>query len=86
MARFLFNTLEVKTPQYADVVFGGGGDVDFDFTCGFDFNEDRFIESIVYRYGDLWGSGLWDSMMWGGNTNRSRLIQMKGSGKFVQFF
>jgi hypothetical protein len=79
------NTLEVKTPQYADISFGGGGDVDFYFGCGFDFNEDRNIESIVFKYGDLWGVGIWDFMTWGGNTHRTKLIQMKGSGKFIQF-
>jgi len=78
------DTLEAKTPQYADIVFGGGGNVNFTFGYGFDFNEDRVIENIAYNSGSLWNIGLWDLMTWGGNTNLARFFQMKGSGKFIQ--
>lgn len=79
------NTLEAKTPQYVDLTFNGGGDVNFKFGYGFDFNEDRVIEDISYSSGSIWGTGLWDSMTWGGNSNLAKFIHMKGSGKFFQY-
>jgi len=79
------NTLEAKTPQYADLVFNGGNDLNFKFSYGFDFNSDRINESLTYNSGSIWGTGLWDSMTWGGASSTARFVQMKGSGKFFQY-
>lgn len=79
------DTLEAKTPQYCDLVYGGIGDVNFNFSYGFDFAEDRVITPVIYSSGFLWDSGKWDSMIWGGRSNFASFIQMKGSGKFFQY-
>lgn len=79
------DTLDGKTPQYCDLVYAGGGDLDFSFAYGFDFNADRIIENITTSSGGKWGVGLWGTMKWGGATNLSKFINMKGTGKFIQF-
>lgn len=79
------DTLDAKTPQYADLVYDGGGDLDFTFAYGFDFNTDRISEPISSTSGGGWGIGLWGLMKWGGESNLSKFIHMKGSGKFIQF-
>lgn len=79
------NTLEAKTPQYVDLVYVGGADLDLTFSYGFDFNMDKIIEPISNTSGDLWGVGLWGIMKWGGETNLAKFINMRGSGKFFQY-
>lgn len=79
------SSLESKTLQYIDLSFSGGGDVNFSFSYGFDFTEDRNTHNINFSYGDLWDVGLWDFMTWGGNANSSRMIHPSGSGKFIQY-
>lgn len=80
------DTLEAKTPVYCELVFGGFTKTSFNFSYGFDFNSDRVSENINYSFGGIWDVGLWDVMLWGGNINYSKLLQMKGSGKFIQHF
>lgn len=79
------DTLDGKTPQYCDLVYAGGGDLDFTFAYGFDFNADRVVENISASAGGKWGIGLWGIMKWGGGSNLSKFVNMKGTGKFIQF-
>lgn len=43
------------------------------------------MQDISFSYGDLWDVGLWDLMTWGGNANTAKLVNTKGSGKFIQW-
>lgn len=79
------DTLDAKTPQYCDLVYAGGGNLDFTFSYGFDFNTDRVIENITASSGGQWGIGVWGDMKWGGESNLTKFINMRGSGKFIQF-
>lgn len=79
------DALEAKTPQYACLIYNSTSSVNFAFAYGFDFNEDRTNELISFTPGGAWDSGLWDSMEWGGNNNSTFSLQMKGSGKFMQY-
>lgn len=82
----LSDALEAKTPQYACLIYNSENNLNFEFSYGFDFNEDRTTEFIYSNEGSVWNTGIWGTMLWGGNKNSTHSFQMKGSGKFIQYF
>lgn len=79
------NSTESKTPNYSTLVFAGLGDVDFTYGYGFDFNKDQNLEYISTVTGGAWGIDAWGNFAWSGDSNSSKLVQMKGNGNFFQF-
>lgn len=77
--------LQTKIPLYADLNFKTQATGTFDFSYGFNFNADRVTETLsMVAPGDKWGEFLWGIGMWGGQTDMTRLVHMKGNGKYFQ--
>ena len=57
-----------------------------DIGYGYDFASDRRIETFsIQQAGDKWGNFLWGVGKWGGATNLTKLMWMKGYGDYFQF-
>lgn len=78
--------LQAKTVPYVDLNFVSQTTGTFEFGYGFDFNSDRGVVSkSMVAPGDKWDAFLWDVGIWGGQTDISSLLFVKGIGKYVQF-
>lgn len=75
-----------KTGLYADLNFTTQSSGSFEFSYGFDFSEDRRTEIIsMAAVGDVYGTGIYGTSVFGGQTDRMTLRHMGGAGKFFQF-
>lgn len=78
--------LETKTIPYAGLNFETQTSGTFEFGYGHDFVQDAKILSISMQSpGGLWDQMLWDVGLWGIFSDTSRLVFMRGNGKFFQF-
>ena len=77
-----------KSIPYMDINFKTS-DVDgsaFTLDYGFDFNVDQKQASVsLEQGGTLYGTGIYDTDVYGGVTDRTKLEFTKGHGKFFQF-
>jgi len=79
------NMIDRKDIPYTVLNFTTQTTGTFDFSYGFDFNQDRHTESInMIAIGDVWDGFNWDEGQWGTQSDMSKLINMMGSGKFIQ--
>lgn len=79
--------IESKTIPYVDLSFTSQNTGTFDFGYGFDFASDRSISSISMQgSADRWDQFLWDVGKWGFLSDISKLVFIKGAGKYFQFF
>jgi len=82
----LENMTNSKYLTYADLSFESQTSGTFDFSYGWNFAGDRRAEAIDMKSpGGLWDVMKWDVDVWGGQTDRTRHVFIKGNGKFLQF-
>lgn len=78
--------IHMKHIPYVDLNFRSQGSGTFDFSHGYDFNQDTNTVSISQAAGgSLWDSATWDSSTWGGLNDKTKMEHIKGNGKFFQF-
>jgi hypothetical protein len=78
--------IEGKTIRYVDVNYKAQASGTFTFSYGFDFSSDRKTETIaMYGLGGKYGSAVYGSSVYGGTLDGTKLVFMKGQGKFIQF-
>lgn len=80
------STIGVKQYPYMELCFQIQTSGNFNFGYGFNFAGDRKIETIpMSGTGILWDNFNWDESSWGGFTDTTKIIFIKGFGKFFQF-
>jgi hypothetical protein len=53
---------------------------------GYNFNQDTFSTSVdISKTGDKWNEFNWGVGLWGGKSNVTKLVSLKGMGDFFQF-
>lgn len=78
--------INAKIIPYADLNFSVQSSGSFEYGYGFDFSQDRKIETISMAVtGGLYGVAQYGVDRYGNNTDRPKLIHMKGFGKFYQY-
>lgn len=78
--------IQVKNIPYADINFSTQTSGTFEFGIAYNFTTQTTNTSIsMVSPGDLWGTMLWGTGLWGGQSDRTKLIFLKGRGKFIQF-
>lgn len=76
-----------KHIPYADVNFTNQTTGTMEFGVSYDFaTSPSTIAIAMSSPGALWNQGVWNIGIWGGQSDRSKLVFFKGRGKFVQFF
>ena len=82
----LDTTIELKSIPYLETCFTTQSSGTFDFGYGFNFSSDKSISSISMQGGgDKWDSMLWDVGIWGSLSDKTKVVFIKGKGKFFQF-
>lgn len=77
--------VNTKTIPYVDMNFSTQSSGTFTYSYGYDFSSDRTSESIsMAGDSDVYGTGTYGAARFGGQSDKTRLVQMKGSGKFFQ--
>lgn len=75
-----------KTIPHVDLNFVLQSSGTFIFSYGYDYSQDKSTTPVsMVVAGSLWDSATWDTSLWGGSTDRARILHLKGSGKFFQF-
>lgn len=78
--------VNTKTIPYVDLNFQGQSSGYFTFSYGYDFSEDRRTESIdALANADVYGTGVYLVAVFGGQSDKTHLVHMKGNGKFFQY-
>lgn len=79
-------TIEMKRYPYLELCFQTQTTGNFNFGYGFDFSSDRKLETVaMVGAGALWDNFNWDQGVWSGFTDATKIIFIKGLGKFFQF-
>lgn len=82
----LESMIQQKYAPYVDINFKAQTTGTYEYGYGFDFVSDSKISSrSMQAPGSQWDQFLWDVGRWGGQTDLTSLIFMKGRGKFIQF-
>lgn len=80
------NMIQQKGVLYVDLNFSTQSSGTFEFSHGFDFSQDRKIQTInMQAPGGLYGSAIYGIDVYGGVADDSKLLFLKGRGKFIQF-
>lgn len=83
----LESMINMKNIPYVDVNFTSQNAGTFDFGYAYDFAFDPTVQPVsMLSLGDKWDSMVWDTGVWGNFTDKSKMLFIKGRGKFVQFF
>ena len=78
--------INTKTVPYVDLNFQTQSSGAFTYAYGFDFSSDRKSGSIsMVGNSDVYGTGVYGVAVFGGQSDKARLVHMKGSGKFFQW-
>lgn len=77
-----------KIPLYVEVNARTQESGTFEFSYGFDFSEDIRTEIIsqTEQSGAVFGSAVYGVFRFGGVTDFTKMVLLKGSGKFIQFY
>lgn len=82
----LESMINSKSFPYVELNFATQNTGTFDFSYGFDFSSNRKTESIsMVGPGAKYGSAIYGVDVYGGQSDRSKIIIMKGNGKFFQY-
>lgn len=75
-----------KVIPYVNLNFQTQSSGTFTYAYGFNFSSDRKIESVsMVGNSDLYGTGIYLVARFGGQTDKPKLVHMKGNGNFFQF-
>lgn len=78
--------VNMKHIPYVDTNFSTQDSGTFDFSYGYDFNSDRSTTSIsMVSNGGQYGTALYGTGVYGGATDKTKMLFLKGNGKFFQF-
>lgn len=78
--------VNTKAIPYMDLNYQTQSTGTFRFSYGYDFSSDRKTETVdMTGDADVYGTGVYGVAHFGGQSDKSRLIHMKGNGKFFQF-
>ena len=78
--------IKTKHVQYSDLNFPVQSSGTFIYAYGYDFSSDRKSETIsLTGNADVYGTGVYGVAHFGGQSDRTKMIHMKGNGKFFQY-
>lgn len=78
--------VNTKVIPYVDLNFQTQGSGTFQYSYGFDFSQDRKTQVVdMAGDADVYGTGVYGVAMFGGSTDKSKMVHMKGNGKFFQY-
>ena len=78
--------VNTKVIPYSDLNFTTQSSGTFTYSYGYDFAEDAKSEIVSMTGSDsLYGTGIYGTALFGGQTDKTKMVHMKGNGKFFQF-
>ena len=78
--------IENKFIPYVDLSFTSQTTGNFEFKYGYNFSQDSSSTIVnMQAGGDKWGEFLWGVGRWGQLTDLTKLVLMKGKGKYFQY-
>lgn len=78
--------VNTKVIPYVDLNFQTQSSGTFIYGYGYDFSSDRKTESVsMVGDADVYGTGVYGVAVFGGQSDKAKLIHMKGNGKFSQY-
>lgn len=77
---------QLKYVPYVDLSFVAQTVGNLEFGYGYDFSEDRRVQTVsMVAPGAKWDQVKWDQFVWGGQSDLTRRVFLKGRGKVIQF-